>query len=184
MEGGDNIEGTGYYKGGRDSLHCKNDDTKASAVRSSYGDRSVNLAAGPTNDMGRYAWNYWGYRNTNATCSETNVSGCAGTAFSTPDDAFTAAADTSLLADPASTYDVRNNPLKYSLSNRFAPNSTIITHCVFHRVPTSNMDNPFDTSDAEKFASARDIILRLDGSARSLNIAQFQAKSYWAKPTF
>lgn len=186
LEGGTNGSGTGFFKGGRDALTCKNDDTdSAGVVRSSYGDLSANMVPPEdTGDMGRLVWNYWGYRPTTTDpdqCKDGNVSECAGTAYQTSDVAATAATS-NLLVDPSGTYDRRSNPVKYSLSNRFSPTSTIITHCVYHRIPTSSgkMAGPFDLETAEG-ALARDLILRRDGSARALDVSAFHTNNNWSQ---
>lgn len=80
------------------------------------------------------------------------------------------------------------NMIKYSLSNPQAPLTTIITHCVYHRLLTAkNVINPganqiYDpaaaTTDNFDGTGARDIILRLDGSARSYDISK------WSSPDF
>ena len=80
------------------------------------------------------------------------------------------------LVDPTQPYDARRNPAKSSLANRFAPPRTIVTHCIFHRAATSNLQNPYalGTSNENGLGkSAGDIILRLDGSAKFFNVASF-----------
>ena len=83
------------------------------------------------------------------------------------------------------------NMFKYSLSNPQAPLGTIITHCAFHRLNTAkNAISPaasqlyaktevpaltaadFDAADADG-TGARDIILRLDGTARSYDVSKW-----------
>lgn len=186
-----NTDGTGFFAGGRDALLCPDDDTDNTVPRSSYGDISIDVNAGPTTDMSRYVWNYYGYKkdNTVGTCDASDARGCAGTAFLTEADAATAGnADNSLLVTPTvTTYNVKTNPIKYSLSNRFAPTSTIITHCVFHRLPTAKgkIAGPYEAlTDAEAGQLARDIILRLDGSARPLDISGFIGNGNWQKQNF
>ena len=79
------------------------------------------------------------------------------------------------------------NPLLYSLSNRFAPDSTIITHCVFHRLPTgANLIGPNPTAlyGNTNGKGARDIVLRLDGTAKSYDISTWKTPgggrgSFW-----
>ncbi len=197
-----NPGGNGYFKGGKDSLVCPDDDSDPTTVRSSYGDISTDITApmtatSGTNDMGRYVWNYWGYRAADepATCSATNASGCAGTAYQTS--ALAAAAvtasgfDKTLLFNPAAPptneTEFVKNPLKYSLANRFAPTSTIITHCVYHRLPTASgrISAPYlVTTDPINGAMARDIVLRRDGTAKVLDISQFNTNNNWAKQNF
>jgi type II secretory pathway pseudopilin PulG len=194
LNGGDNTNGTGFYKGGRDTLVCSDDDSDTSTVRSSYGDISYTgppPTASNSLDMGRYVWDYWGYRKVNGTgctATATSVSDCAGTAYRDSTEASAAAtADTTLLVSPSLAYNSKTNPIKYSMSNRYAPASTIITHCVYHRLPTATgkLSDPYQVYiDTTNGAGARDIILRLDGSAKALDISQFATNGYWQKPTF
>ncbi len=201
--GGDpNTDGTGFFKGGRDALVCNNDDSDASQVRSSYGDISYDITAGATDNMSRYLWNYWGYRAVDGTnCTAANVSECAGTAFVNATATKTAEGgigwDATLLMDPTNLFNSRlstaydntrpENVLKYSLANRFAPTSTIITHCIYHRLPTAGgkISAPFEvTTDPTNGGLARDIVLRRDGSAKVLDISKFHANGNWAKQNF
>lgn len=192
LDGGDNTNGLGYFKGGRDTLNCPDDDTDTTTVRSSYGDISYTGPPATSTDISRYLWNYWGYRKANDTdatkCSTTNVAGCAGTAYTNSTDAQTAAtADTTLLVTSTLAYNSRTNPIKYSLSNRYAPVSTVITHCVYHRLPTAagKISAPYEIyTDPTNGAQARDIILRLDGSARVLDVSQFVTSGNWSKQNF
>jgi type II secretory pathway pseudopilin PulG len=196
-----NPEGSGHFKGGKSSLVCADDDGDRSMVRSSYGDISTDITAAMTatsgtNDMGRYVWNYWGYRTADetATCTATNASGCAGTAYQTAALAAAAAtADSTLLFEPTAAFNPKSNPLKYSLANRFAPTSTIITHCVYHRLPTASGKifapyEIYDPADPGKGAMAKDIILRRDGSAKVLDVSKFNVPTNpggsWAKQNF
>jgi hypothetical protein len=109
-------------------------------------------------------------------------------AFQTADKAKTESETKSgLLAEPDTDmtaagnqppYDLRRNPFNYSLSNRFAPSGTIITRCVFHRTSTSDASLP-----TEMKPGARDIILRVDGSAKPYDVATF-TPDQWQKHTF
>lgn len=188
-----NDRGTGFFKGGLGALICRNDDTDGSVPHSSYGDISIDIDAGDKNFMSRYVWNYWGYRaeDEDGHCNEDDASGCAGTAYQTPQLVLDANLDSSWFADsnpaalPTVADEVRRNPLKYSLANRFAPTSTIITHCVFHRLPTAagNLRDPFELT-TEEGAMARDIVLRRDGSAKVLDVSQFHTGGNWAIHNF
>jgi prepilin-type N-terminal cleavage/methylation domain-containing protein len=188
--GGPNDGGTGYFKGGRDGLTCDDDDTESTNPRSSYGALAIVPPSGSEEikDMGQYVWNYWGYRATNGTCSASEVTGCAGTAFQTSALAEIAGnADHSLLLTSSDSYDARKNPIKYSLSNRYAPTSTIITHCVYHRMPTASgkISDPFEIyTDPTNGAGGRDIVLRLDGTARLLDVSQFASNGNWQNQNF
>ena len=184
-----NASGTGYFKGGKDGLLCPDDDSDQSTIRSSYGDISTDIltpmTGTDTSDMGRYVWNYWGYRaaDVTANCTVTDSSGCAGTAYQTNNAAYVtqfetfAATDRRWLANPALPFDATTNPVALTklprLANRFAPTSTIITHCVYHRIPTASgrISAPYlVTTDPVNGALARDIVLRRDGSAKVLDI--------------
>ena len=64
------------------------------------------------------------------------------------------------------------NPLRYSLSNRFAPAGTIITHCVFHRAQTGRGvmgPNPRELY-AGSGSGARDLVLRVDGTVKAYDV--------------
>ena len=75
------------------------------------------------------------------------------------------------------------NMFKYSLSNPQAPLGTIITHCTYHRTLTAKnvigpgADQLYDTATATANGydgtGARDIILRLDGTARSYDVSKW-----------
>ena len=168
------VKGTGYLKGGADILRCPNDDLDT--VHSSYGALSkfpppstpAILEAVP----GRYVFNYWGYLENGFTMtSPAGVAAEVGTTTPQP-----------LLRDPNSPYVETNplgNPIKYSLSNRFAPATTIITHCVYHRPNTANdLALPTDLYQTPTLiegdgTGARDIVLRLDGSAQAIDVSQW-----------
>ena len=171
-------KGTDYLKGGADILLCP-DDEVSDRPKSSYGALTKSpippyTATGlpATADAGRYVFNYWGYRKD-------------GFVLSSPA-GVKAEIDTGsgkvILRDPITTvaYDPANplqNPVKYSLSNRYAPTSTIITHCVYHRSSTANdLALPTDlyqtpTPIAGDGKGARDIILRLDGTAKVVDVS-------------
>ena len=170
------VKGTGYLKGGVDILRCQNDDLDV--THSSYGamSKAVDVATPATLTAlpGRYVFNYWGYRPNGFTLENAaQVATVAGTATGTP-------ATYALLRDPTQAYDATNplkNPVKYSLSNRFAPSSTIITHCVYHRPNTANdlalatdlYQTP--TPIAGDGTGARDIVLRVDGTAKLTDVS-------------
>lgn len=71
--------------------------------------------------------------------------------------------------DPSgfSTGEYYNTADPYQMSNRYAKPQTIVTHCIYHRARTG-----------------RDIALRLDGSAKSIDASVFDAQNYWQKPLF
>jgi len=182
-----NTSGTGYLKTTKDILVCNDDPTEDQYPRSSYGDISTGLYAGPSLpnstvgpalevDYGRHVWNYFGY----------NAVGVAAA------NGVTAASiNAAGRVDPGSAYDGDTNPIKYSLSYRYAPPETIVTHCVYHRLPTARrVDRPellYDNSSDPK--DARDIVLRLDGSVRSLDVTGFATNrgsglTTWQEPIF
>ena len=68
------------------------------------------------------------------------------------------------------------NPLRYSLANRFAPAGTIITHCVYHRAQTGQRvygPNP-SALYAGAGTGARDLILRVDGTVKSYDVTSWR----------
>lgn len=183
------IQGTSYLKGGTDILLCPNDDYK-DVASSSYGALTMlppaptgtaSTPAGtgndvaPADDAGAYVFNYWGYKDN-------------GFAYLNQDEAAVAGnADQSLLVrgvtTPPSLYIRRNNPIKFSLSNRFAPSSTIITHCVYHRPNTAN-DLPlptdlYSTDPTIDGKGARDIVLRLDGTTKVDDVSLWRSNQKW-----
>jgi type II secretory pathway pseudopilin PulG len=193
-----NTGGKGYFRGGKDALVCPDDDTDSTGLRSSYGDVGNPNKA----DFGNYVWNYWGYRVDQGTnCSDTDVSGCKGTAYSDaevsgypnpsdPETYINSDYATALGGKPAfqisgtTDLDITRLP---RLANRFAPPSTIITHCVFHRLPSSNIAGAYDLyADTTNSQGAKDIILRLDGTAKVLDVsgANFADSSNWALQRF
>lgn len=154
--------GTGYLKT-NDVLLCPDDDLD-DEPRSSYGDISAAPQNGPDDTVdpsyySRRLWNYWGYK-------------ADGTAYP----AVTAPASSALLVDPGAPFDARRNPINYSLSNRYAPAMTVITHCVFHRTQMSDMGAP---NEADIKPGARDIILRVDGSAKSAAVDVYSGANNW-----
>ncbi|HEX8234939.1 MAG TPA: type II secretion system protein [Abditibacteriaceae bacterium] len=170
-----NTYGTGYLKSGSNLL-CPNDD-KDDVIRSSYGDISTNLATGKTESddpsfLSRFVWNYWGYDNIGRSYrSPIDVTDAAGSP----------AASSDMFVTPANAYDFERNPIKNSMSNRYAAGTTIITRCVFHRPQTANNlatpDQLYATGanapTAADAKGARDIILRLDGSAKPYDVTTF-----------
>lgn len=173
----------GYFKGGQDSLLCQDDDLLSDAPRSSYGflskttppsTNATNLVD-PNTDLGQSVWNYWGYRD-NGFAYTSPAGAAAGTPKGSP-----------LLVTPRNSQNVDQlyahplkgdtsvNVLKYSMSNRFAPPSTIITHCVHHRLQTAkNL-----TTNGELYkvpadsTNAKDIVVRLDGSTKAVDVTQW-----------
>ena len=172
------VGGPGYLKSGANILVCP-DDEIGTTPRSSYGALTKTLA--PTYplpagaDVGRYVFNYWGYNADGLTYGTEAASVAA------------AGATPALLNNPTLAYDRRNNALKYSMSNRFAPPSTIITHCVYHRPQTANdvalPGDLYATPPIGDGRNARDIILRLDGSTDSVDVFEFKAKQKWQAQT-
>lgn len=173
------ITGTGYFKGGADILLCPNDEYK-DVASSSYGALSPTVptpaagatgAIGPSDDAGNYVFNYWGYKNDGFTYLNQGQAAAAGNA------------DITLLRNqtPGAIYDPRNNPIKYSLSNRFALSNTIITHCVYHRPQTAaDLAQPTDLyGTIGNGAGARDIVLRLDGTAKVTDVSAWASQNKW-----
>lgn len=172
-----NPGGTGYMKA-TVSLLCPDDLSSSTQPRSSYGDISTAApSATPTDEqaLSRYIWNFWGYRN-DGTAYETQAKAAA--AVSTPANKWLVdttrafvAPDTSCLATTPLEL-CRTNVVKNSLSNRFAPASTIVTYCPYHRKRTSGLDDATQLYDsavpAANKTGATDLVLRLDGSVKAL----------------
>ncbi|WP_105482798.1 type II secretion system protein [Abditibacterium utsteinense] len=183
----------GYLKGGQDILVCPNDDTLSEKARSSYGYLSKSLptvtlanpvATASTDDLSQFVWNYWGYRNDGFSykeLAEARTANGNGTTCSTS----TPCLD---LVDPNSNFGSAN-VVKYSMSNRFAPPTTIITHCIYHRLQTANNINfPGDLYTVpDDSKNAKDIVLRVDGSAKAVDVSQWKtaapADNVWQKQT-
>jgi prepilin-type N-terminal cleavage/methylation domain-containing protein len=188
-----NTNGTGLLRLPQASLVCPDDDTESTVPRATYGDLSNNINAGANTDMARYVWNYWGYK-TDGTAYTTPAAAAAATW--PPGSPTPAQSVLDLLTDPSRSYNEASitgydstqpfNGMKYSLSNRYAPATTIITHCIYHRLPTSNLALASDVyvpAESENAKGAKDIILRLDGSARAFDITEFNT-SKWQKQNF
>ncbi|RYX84347.1 DUF1559 domain-containing protein [bacterium] len=170
----------GYLKSGADGLRCPDDDLDNTIPRSSYGSLNKNVVApatpvvgaspDPLADAGKYTWNYWGYD-------------ADGFAYPGPMEAATGTPNGSpLLVNPtdssnnALAFDARKNKIRSSLSNRFAPASTIITHCVWHRLQTANdLTAPGQLNYGGDPLNVRDIVLHLDGSTKSVGVATWKA---------
>lgn len=206
-DGSLNTSGGGYFRGGNGALVCADDDMpNDTGLRSSYG----NVGNPNTADFGNYVWNFWGYRvDQGDNCDVDDVSGCKGTAYTDAEvDEYptgnpmtyinsayaddiggfaTSAGQYPFLINPddsASDLDITKLP---RLANRFAPKNTIITHCVFHRLPTSNVAETFDIYNADGSGQgAKDIVLLLDGSAKVLDVsgAAFADSQNWAVQRF
>lgn len=192
---------TGYLKGGQDTLLCPNDDTlpPTAGGRSSYGFLSKSAptpvlaplpAVVPTaTEADKFVWNYWGYRRDGfayATPIEAQTANGGGTTCA----ATPATAQCLDLQNPSANYSIQSNPVKYSMSNRFAPSTTIVTHCVFHRLQTAdNINFPSELYGPAPISStnAKDIVLRIDGSVKAIDVAKWNpaapADSVWQKQT-
>ncbi len=92
--------------------------------------------------------------------------------------------DSPATATPAPIYEEPRaaNMFKYSLSNPQAPLGTIITHCVYHRLQTAKnvitpgpdqIYTPAPVVPPSDGTGARDIVLRLDGTARSYDVSRW-----------
>lgn len=191
-----NAKGTGFLKSSS-LLVCPDDDTDAAGKpRSSYGSVATIVSgspgpntSAPVPDLGRYVWNYYGYKNDGFayTSDDDAYKG-------TPGDATTFAGDASkrYLRDPskpynttAATTDPAFNPVDLMklprLANRQAPSETIITHCVNHRLPTSNLADPYAVNtDTANASGAIDTILRLDGTVDRVDISNWKGEK-WIK---
>jgi type II secretory pathway pseudopilin PulG len=165
----------GYLKGGRAELLCPSDtyDYESLHAYSSYGPIGYgldplpsalnNTPTVPDKPVSFYLWNYWGY-NAN------------GYAYQSASEVAAATPPSNLLRNPALTYNGETNPLKFSLSNRFAPDYTIITHCPHHRFKTAeNLNDPAELyANPQNSRLARDIVLRKNGSARLVDVSNWK----------
>ncbi len=198
-----NVGGTGYFKS-FDLLRCPDDDSPRDKPRSSYGDLSTQLTPlhrskissidSITNatQLSRYLWNFWGYRaDGTAYATESEAANYDDSLKENSIPASTPPADPNvnpLLANPTlpyhfmvgtSTY-MRTNPIKNSMSNRFAPANTIITYCPYHlAISSKGMRTPASFYDPlepqENKVGARALILRLDGSTKSVDVSGFNS---------
>ena len=184
-----NPRGTGHLNA-TSALVCPSDDTQTKAPRSSYGDISVDISKVPavTVDPGHFVWNYWGYKDNGFAYQQSELDNVPTSQTYQMAPAYVTAisADQRFLRDPAQVYNATSNPIDAKklprLANRFAPTDTIITHCVFHRIPTAtNIANPNDLyATPANDVGARDIVLRLDGSASNIDVSPYKGDS-WIK---
>ena len=181
-----NIGGTGYLRDTK-YLLCSDDRSASVQPRSSYGDLSTGIPdLAPTvlpttpEDLSRRTWNFWGLRNDGVAY---NNQATAAVPNSVARTTVPYQNVNPLLVDPVRPYvapdapsggapdTYRVNVVKNSLSNRFAPSNTIITYCAYHRL--------FSPSD-----SSRDLILRVDGTVKSVVVSSFQANGTWQSQDF
>lgn len=187
-----NTGGTGYLRDVK-YLTCPDDRISSTQPRSSYGDLStgVSPAGVVPNDMtelSRRTWNFWGLRDdgvalNNQAAAQAANGGNAQPAPATlnvflvnPSQKYVAP-DT-LPGNPPALADYRTNVVKNSLSNRFAPSSTIITYCPFHRPYSSSVSNPeklYDATEIGRTSGARDLILRVDGTVKSVVVSSWRS---------
>lgn len=194
-----NPGGTSYFKS-LDGLRCLDDGSSYDRPHSSYGDLStqlpprqrpsfIALTAVTRDNLSRYLWNFWGYR-------------ADGTAYANQDEALLGnpavigppltypflvdttrhfvAPDTAPAPSPPNPNpaDYRTNVVKNSMSNRFASANTIITYCPYHlAISSKGMKSPASFYDPlepqENKVGARALILRLDGSTKSVDVSAF-----------
>ncbi len=208
-----NSGGTGYLRD-TEYLSCPDDRITSTQPRSSYGDLSTGIPAFPlpttlptsAEDLSRRVWNFWGYRIDGVTYNNQTAAQTGNGANVQPPPA----APNVYLFNPIQKYvapdttydpilrpnpeDYRTNVVKNSLSNRFAPAGTIITYCSFHRVYSSGVSDGFrlyDPADTSDKAGARDLILRLDGTVKSVIVSAWNTATatdpnyqMWQKQTF
>ena len=195
--------GGAAYLSSLDVAICPDDDTEAATPRHSYGQYGVLPAAPlpalagtspsytstPPADPGQYVWNYWGYRPD-------------GYAYqSAPEAAAANPAPSLYLIDKINPYNHQQlgtppfdvtkprNVVEHSLSNRYAPKNTVITHCVYHRLPTaSKLNNPqelYYNADPTVGQGAKDLILLLNGEVKTLDVASAgDANGQWQTQKF
>jgi prepilin-type N-terminal cleavage/methylation domain-containing protein len=201
-----NTRGTGYMKG-IGNLVCPSADAPTDGKPySTYGDVSTSLATtidakytpstdATGNDMGRWVWNYWGYgydatggangtQFVNVEIGPPNSSNPPSPGETTYRTYF--AKDQAFLLPGKAPNTTTPNPGDVDpyrlprLANRYAGNvNPIITHCVYHRIPTAsrlgNPNNLYQTPAND--TGAKDIVLRLDGSAKAYDVTTFKGTS-------
>lgn len=149
------LAGSVGYLSDLSAIKCPDDDTEWNVPTSSY-----EMALSPV-------WNFYGYEPKGSSSAPNN----------TP--------DSRLLVNPNARYSPVFNPVQMSLSNRYAPPHTIVTHCLFHRMPTSDVDDPeaiYDQQETSRASGAKDIILRLDGSAKAQDVSGFVGRTSGGAP--
>jgi prepilin-type N-terminal cleavage/methylation domain-containing protein len=191
-----NVRGTGYLKGTGNLVCPSADPPQDGKPWSSYGDVSTGFPTLPAtydpandpmgNNMSRYVWNYWGYTDNGTGYVGINMSSdTTGAPVSAQETEYRTRFAGKMAfqkpSTPVTPVDVKNVD-EYKLprlGNRYAPPSTVITHCVYHRIPTANrLGSPADLYKvAANDTGAKDIVLRLDGSARTLDVVSFKGAS-------
>jgi prepilin-type N-terminal cleavage/methylation domain-containing protein len=195
----------GYLRAGQDSLICQDDDTDTTDPRSSYGALKKSFPAStPTDlttgtvDYGQYVWNYWGTRADGFTYSSPTEAEAGTWSMAPPHAAGAGPAGAEFLVNPKMPYNYPGTPnydsnfppnvIKYSMSNRFAPPSTIITHCVYHRIQTaSSIDTPgqlyLPATTAAQRANVREIVARVEPNVTNKDVSEWGSQFVWQKQT-
>lgn len=180
-----NTKGTGHMKS-TSAIVCPDDDTlSAGVLRSSYSNVATTQPALPaavdstTVDVGRFVWNYWGYNEEGFAYekADNKYFGDSSKSGSIAEDKRYWKDGVTTAATDFSHIDLQKLP---RLANRYAPDDTIITHCVYHRMPTSNLAKSTDlyvTGQTEYGVGARDIVLRLDGRALPIDVSAWSKDS-------
>ena len=195
------------YISSLDSGKCPNDDTEGTTPHLSYGQFGVTTPtalttapppaapAQPT-DGGQYVWNYWGYNESGYSYQSAQEAAIGNqTPAVAPSPPYPFLLDKTLPYNhpayaPATPAFPQKNLVEKSLSNRYATSDTVITHCIYHRTTTSNLNFPtelYATPANDK--GARDIVLLLDGTVKTLDVSNFKTsavggKSQWQVQKF
>ena len=186
----DNPGGAGFINS-FDVGKCPDDESDA-ASRHSYGQYGTSPAASlvpgtPPVDGGQYVWNYWGFNDEGYAYQ--SASEAAAAQGGGPTYPFlvrkTSAYNHQLAAGyvPSSPKNVVAN----SMSNRYAGKNTIITHCIYHRIQGSDLNSHTElyySADPAAGLNAKDIVLFLDGSAKTLDVAEFKNNMQWQNQDF
>ncbi|HEY0072734.1 MAG TPA: type II secretion system protein [Abditibacteriaceae bacterium] len=134
-------------------------------------------------DPGQYVWNYWGYNSRGYAYKDALEAAAANPAPSSylVYKVATSPYNHPNLGKPPFDESKPRNVVEHSLSNRYAPKSTIITHCVYHRMATANNLNqhselyystqPTAVQDAQ---GAKDIILLLSGEIKTVDVSSWK----------
>lgn len=197
-----NSKGTGYLKSAGNMV-CPDDDTNNPGVlRSSYSNvgtiqpplpapvtpSTSGVPDASTMDVGRFVWNYWGYNAEGFAYNPPNDPAYFGDVSDPTSITGHGATDTTAgakryLRNPDIAFNATSNPVDPQklprLANRYAPEDTIITHCVYHRMPTSNLAKSTDIyTDTANSGGARDIVLRLSGQAIPVDVTTWKGDKW------
>jgi len=185
----------------RDLGRCPDDDNE-SPGRHSYSVYGSNTPAplatatppattpfGATSDGGQYVWNYWGYRPDgyayrNATEAAAANSGASNPLLVYKTSPYIHPSAPAPPAPPAGVQYPARNVVENSLSNRYASPTTVVTHCIYHRMNNSQLNAPIElyyAADPAAGTGARDLVLLLDSSVKNWDVNDFNTPATGSK---